>query len=395
MGLDNIKTQLEKKVKGVHISVMSESKLCDTTTYIKTPSLDLNRILSGSLFKGLPAGQLTAIVGEEHSMKTSFMCLCMAEALKNGLTPVIIDTEGGVKKEFAERWGLDLSKVLYVYTPWISKIQTVLAALKESGDTKMIIGLDSIGGIEKYGSYESALDGDPKSDQGQLQRQIRVMLKLFLNICIEQETIGIVTAHLYSRPGIIPMPDQIGGGKAVRLFPSILIQLKKEKLFDGITKDKKTIGSIIKATTIKNRIYPPFQDAVVSIDYIKGIDPYAGILDLGVTAGLIEKAGSWYSYKGERLGQGSENANKVLPKFPRLLEDINKWLEHTKYSSINELVKQAEEAIDDIISEEIINDTQEEEIHYKLQNNTTVPIQTPVEPVVEEKSKRTIRERKK
>lgn len=346
MGLQEIKKLLEKNVKGTHVSLMSESDLAHSNDFIKTPSLDLNRILSGNLFKGIPNRNLVGITGPEHTMKSSFMILCMAEAIRQGYTPVIIDTEGGVKDEFCKRWGLDISKVLYIYTPWISKIQSVLATLKDSGQTKLIIGLDSVGGIDKYGSYESALKDDPKADQGQLQRQIRSMLKLMLNVCIEQESIGIVTSHMYSRPGLIPMPDEISGGKAMRLFPSIQIMLKKTSIKNA---DKKVIGNEITATTVKNRVYPPFQEATVSIDYLKGINPYAGLIDLGVTAGLIEKAGSWYSYKDEKLGQGYDTATESIGKHPRLLDEINKWLETTKYSNINEQLRLAEDAVDAVL----------------------------------------------
>src|SRR5574343_30023 len=191
MSLNSIKELLLKNVKGTHVSVMSESDISKSSDFVKTPALDLNRILSGNLFKGIPNRNLVGIVGPEHAGKSSFMILCMAEAITKGYTPVIIDTEGGVKDEFCSRWGLDLSKVLYIYTPWINKIQSVLASLKDSGEKKLIIGLDSVGGIDKIGSYESALKDDPKADQGQLQKQIRSMLKLMLNICIEQESIGI------------------------------------------------------------------------------------------------------------------------------------------------------------------------------------------------------------
>ncbi len=350
MNLADLKKLIQKNVEGVHVSTMTESELTTSTDFIKTPNLDLNRILSGNLFGGIQNRNLVGITGPEHSMKSSYMVLCMVEAINHGYTPVIIDTEGGVKNEFASRWGLDLSKVLYIYTPWISKIQSVLASLKNSGDKKFIIGLDSVGGIDKYGAYESALGDDPKADQGQLQRQIRSMLKLFLNICIEQDSIGIVTSHLYSRPGPVPMPDEISGGKAMRLFPSILIQLKKSYIKDA---NKNIIGNEISATTIKNRMYPPFQTATISIDYINGINPYSGILNLGITAGLVEKSGSWYSYKGEKLGQGEINATKAIGKFPSLLEELNEWLGKTRYSNVNEEIKRIEENINtDVISDE-------------------------------------------
>lgn len=345
--LNDLKKLLQKNVKGTHVSLMSESDLSKSTDFIKTPSLDLNRVLSGNLFKGIPNRNLVGITGPEHTMKSSFMILCMAEAIRQGYTPIIIDTEGGVKDEFCKRWGLDLSKTLYIYTPWVSKIQSILASLKESGNTKLIIGLDSVGGIDKYGSYESALNDDPKADQGQLQKQIRSMLKLMLNICIEQDSIGICTSHLYSRPGSVPMPDEISGGKAMKLFPSIQIMLKKTPIKDA---NKKIIGNEILATTVKNRIYPPFQSATISIDYMKGINPYAGLVELGVTAGLIEKSGSWYSYNDEKLGQGLENATSLLGNHPRLLEDINKWLVTTNYSNVNEMLKQAEDAVEAVLS---------------------------------------------
>lgn len=379
MSLQDIKKLLEKNVAGTHISVMTESNLSKSTDFIKTPSLDLNRILSGNLFKGIPNRNLVGIVGPEHTMKSSFMILCMAEAIKHGYTPIIIDTEGGVKDDFCKRWGLDLSKTLYIYTPWISKIQSVLATIKSSGDKKLIIGLDSVGGIDKLGSYESALDDDPKADQGQLQRQIRSMLKLMLNICIEQESIGIVTSHFYSRPGRVPMPDEISGGKAMRLFPSIQIMLKKTPIKDA---DKKITGNEITALTVKNRVYPPFQEATICIDYMKGIQQYAGILDLAVTAGLVEKSGSWYSYGDNKLGQGTDNSTAALGKFPKLLEDINKWLETTKYSNVNEQLKAANDAVDVVVNEKSVDGEDVEELP------TFVEEPVVEEPVVEEKPKK-------
>lgn len=349
MSLNSIKELLLKNVKGTHVSVMSESDISKSSDFVKTPALDLNRILSGNLFKGIPNRNLVGIVGPEHAGKSSFMILCMAEAITKGYTPVIIDTEGGVKDEFCSRWGLDLSKVLYIYTPWINKIQSVLASLKDSGEKKLIIGLDSVGGIDKIGSYESALKDDPKADQGQLQKQIRSMLKLMLNICIEQESIGIVTSHFYSRPGLIPLPDEISGGKAMRLFPSIQIMLKKALIKDA---DKNITGNEITASTLKNRVYPPFQEATINIDYQKGIQPYAGLIDLGIKAGIITKGGSWYSYGDVKLGQGADKATESLKDYPQVLEDINTWLETTKYSSVNQMLKEAEDAVAALLGED-------------------------------------------
>lgn len=350
--LKDIIVGVRKNVKGTHASIMTESDLSTPKVWVKTPSQDLNRILSGNLNKGITTKNLIGIVGPEHTMKSSFMVLCMAEAVKKGFSPIIIDTEGGVTNEFCKRWGLDPDETAYFYTPWVDKIKSTLAQIKNSGKTNLIIGLDSAGGIDHYKSYSDALDDDVKADQGQLQKRIRSLLKLFLNITIEQNSIGIVTGHMYSSPSMF-QHDQVGGGKAMKLFPSVLIQLKREHMKEG----DNIIGTTIKAKTIKNRLYPPYQEAIIDIDYRKGIDEYAGILELAINAGLVEKNGSWYSYQNEKLGQGAKNASQKLGKFPKLMEDLNKWLESTGYSTVDENLRDAEELLSVEEEKEEENDT--------------------------------------
>lgn len=337
-----LQKSINKNVEGVHASVMSQSKIATDRFSVGTPCKDLNRTLSGSLDDGIMSRNLLAIVGPEHTMKSSFMVLCMVNAQKQGYKPVIIDTEGGCDAAFCKRWGLDPDNLFYIYTPWISEVKSILAQIKDSGEEKLVIGLDSVGGLERLKSFDDALKGTPKADQGLLQKEIRSTLKLFLNVCINQNCIGIATGHYYGKPSTVPMPDQIGGGKAMKLFPSVIISLKKEVLTDG--EKGPVIGNKITATTLKNRMYPPFQTSTVMIDYKDGVQSYAGIVDLGVDAGLIDKNGSWYSYKEEKLGQGVLNATKALEGdgFDQLLVDIDGWLSTTGYSSVSSEVQDAE-----------------------------------------------------
>lgn len=344
---DKLQKNIDKNVTGVHASVMSRSKIATDKFSIGTPCKDLNRVLSGSLNGGIQSRNLVAIVGPEHTMKSSFMVLCMVNAQKQGYKPVIIDTEGGCDAAFCKRWGLDTDNIFYIYTPWISEVKSILAQIKETGDEKLVIGLDSVGGLERLKSYNDALDGKPKADQGLLQKEIRSLLKLYLNICINQNCIGITTGHYYGKPSKVPMPDQIGGGKAMKLFPSVIISLKKEVMTDGDSGP--VIGNKITATTLKNRMYPPFQTSTVMIDYKDGVRSFAGIVDIGVDAGLIEKKGSWYSYKDEKLGQGVLNATKALEGdgFDQLLVDMDSWLATTGYSSVSSEVQEAELLLQD------------------------------------------------
>ena len=343
---DELKKAIRSNVKGAHVSVLSESDIAINRYWVETPALDLNRILSGSLFKGIQSRNLLGLVGPEHSMKSSLMVLCMAAAQKQGKKPVIIDTEGGVNDEFCRRWGLDPTNALYVYTPWTHEVKSVIAQIKDSGDEGYVIGIDSVGGLDRYKSQVDALAGEPKADQGLLQKEIRGILKLLLNICIGQNSIGIVNGHYYGMPSTVPMPDQIGGGKAMKLFPSILVTLKKGVIHETSAKESPVIGNKITATTLKNRIYPPYQTATIILDYKNGLNEFGGIMELAIEAGLVKQSGSWYSYGEERLGQGILNAMEGLKKIPDIKEKLDKWLETTGYSKVNTEVKEAIEIIE-------------------------------------------------
>jgi len=341
---DKLRQSIEKNVKGAHVSVLADSEIATGRFMLSTPALDLNRILSGSLNGGIPSRNLVAIVGPEHSFKSSFMVLCMANAQKLGYKPVIIDTEGGITDEFCQRWGLDAKNILYVYTPWIHEVKSVIAQIRESGEQGYVIGIDSVGGLDRYKSFTDAVGGVPKADQGLLQKEIRSTLKLLLNVCIAQNSVSIACGHYYGMPSSVPMPDQIGGGKAMKLFPSILISLRKEYLKDGANKSDPVIGNRITATTLKNRMYPPFQQATIDIGYKTGLNKWAGIMDLAVEAEIIKKAGGWYTYGTDKV-QGEDKAKEWLPQIPGLVEKLDKWLENTGYSTISMEVKEAEALI--------------------------------------------------
>jgi recombination protein RecA len=348
--LDDLQKEIEKNVKGVHVATLNQSELAKSDEFVASPAYDLNRILTGDISKGLPTRTLCAIVGQEGTFKTSFMILMMAAAQKQGFFPIILDTERSCDLEFAERWGLDTSNAKILYTPWVHNVMAVLANIKETamskGQQKLIIGLDSVGNLDLYKSYENALADDIKADQGLLQKTIKGMLRLFLNLCIETNSIGIATGHVYGRPSPVPTPDQIGGGKAMRYLPTVVINLKKEPLK---TSSKEVIGNLVHAQTLKNRLYPAFQDAIISIDYRGGIDPYMGLLPIMVEAGLVEKQGNTYVKMStqEKMGVGENKAYDFIRSDKTLLDHFNEWLKTTGYSNVNENLKAAVELVEE------------------------------------------------
>jgi len=284
------------------------------------------------------------MVGQEHTFKSSLAVLTAVSALKEGFTPVIFDTEGGITAEFAKRWGLDISKCLYIYSPWIEEIKSSIAQIKEQKGEKYCIILDSIGGLDKIKSYDDAVKGDFKSDMGQLARAIKSTLKILVNVIKTQNSIGVITSHFYSSSGLIPMPDSVVGGKAVLLLPDIIIYFKKAGKVDTV---KSGADKVINTSTIKNRFYPTNKTGQVMINYEDGIDDFAGMLDIAVDMGIVDKKGGGnYSYKNKQIARGFDNVMKELKSNETLktsiLKEIDAKLEGSGYSTIQEIEQKVE-----------------------------------------------------
>ena len=371
MGLQELRDKIKKASKGVHVSIMSESDIAKRDTWLPTPSYDLNRVLCGDFRKGLSTRTWTMIVGPEHSFKSSFMCLTVAAAQKMGYKVVVIDTEGAWDSSFVRRWGLDPENVLFIYTPWVDEIKVALAQILEDEGEKFAIVLDSIGGIDKVKILDDALDGDPKNDQGGLQKELKPLYKLLLNIVKKKNSIAVSAGHFFGKPGQYGGAEDIGGGKAAKLLPDIIVSLKKEKIIKTEEKQKTVTGNKITAITLKNRIYPPFNEAEIQIDFINGINRFAGLPNIAVKAGIIKKGGAgWFTYVdpdgNERKYQGEEKLNVIFEEYEdKIISQLNEWIQKEGFSSVNENLKTAYEQEETLKSEDLepaeIPETVEEE----------------------------------
>lgn len=335
-----LKKKIDKKVKGVHCEILSDSEIMNCENWVSTPSHDLNRIISGDLFKGIPERSMIFLAGQEGSFKSSFACICAANSQKEGYKVIIIDTEGGLSGEFVKRWGLNPDDILYIYEPIVDNISVILAQIQEEDDERFLIILDSIGGLESNKLLTDAADGNVKADQGGLARKIKQMMKLFTAIVKKKSSIGIYTGHTYGSPnaGLYVTEEEIGGGKACKYLADSIIMLKKSKKYD---KDKVVVGNVVKAMTLKNRFYPAFSKCEVDIDYVHGINKVHGMFDLAEKFGFITKAGAGWCTNvvtGEKV-QGIE---KTIPWFNKeMLEKINDELKATGYSTIDEELRES------------------------------------------------------
>jgi RecA/RadA recombinase len=344
--LEFLRDKIAAKSSGSHVSILSDSDIAKITENLPTPAYDLNRILSGSIFKGIPEKTLSLFVGPETSGKSSIMCLCMSEAQKQGYNTVIIDTEGAWTDKFVKRWGLDPSKMLYIYDIWVDSILIHLGQIIDSGMKKIALVIDSIGAMDTKKLIDDAMDGDVKADQGQLQKKIKRMLKMVNAIVKGQDSIAMVSGHYYGSPSRFGSAEEIGGGKYMKLAPDIIVSLKKSQMKDGNTREANVIGNSVKAITLKNRWYPAFSEALVEIDYRTGINKCAGLMDIALEMGIITVGGGgWYSFEDEKV-QGLTKALDFLDN-SKVLNKIDKWLEKTGYSTVNENLEEANKLLNE------------------------------------------------
>ena len=214
MTLEMLKSEMLKTTKGVKLEELKDEV---PGIWLNSPAHDLNRILSGDLFKSTQIKNHVGIVGPEASGKSSFMCLMLADAQKKGYLPVIIDAEGAWSKEFVNRWGLDEKNVIKLKTMWVEDVMQSLTEWINAGYKKFAIAVDSIGALDVKKLIDDGEKGDIKADQGTLQKKIKRMLKMIVNLCKNHDCIAFSAGHYYGNPSGYGEPEQIGGGKYYRL----------------------------------------------------------------------------------------------------------------------------------------------------------------------------------
>jgi recombination protein RecA len=353
---EDIKNKLQESCKGKRVMVLSESEVANINLWLFTPTYDLNRILSGSLYKGVAEKTHTLLVGPEASGKSSFMCLNLAAAQKEGYTPVIINAEGAWTQDFVARWGLDASKTIVINSSTVEEIHRDLANIKQHGITKLAIALDSIGALSSHKVVADAEKGDIKADQGSLQKKIKAMMKTMVDIVKFQDSIAWSAGHYYGDPSGYGDPEKIGGGKYPRLAADYIVTLKKYQIYENPNAKAeargKVLGTEIHAATIKNRFAPPFQEALFEINYKSGVNSMAGMVKVATDMGLIVKGGSWYTVPSLGIKcQGEANLYKEMDDIDLkpFLEEIENTLKTEGYSSVNNNIEE-EFAEPDVVS---------------------------------------------
>jgi recombination protein RecA len=269
---------------------------------------------------GFPRGRVVEIYGPESSGKTTIALQVIAEAQRAGGTAAFIDAEHALDPIYAKKLGVDVENLLVSQPDHGEQALEITAALVSSGAVDVIV-IDSVAALVP----KAELDGEMgDSHMGLHARLMSQALRKLTGIAAKTNTCLIFINQVREKIGVMfGNPETTTGGRALKFYSSVRIEIRRT----GPIKDGETIiGNRTKVKVVKNKVAPPFREAEFDILYGQGASKEGDLLDTGVKENLIEKNGSWFSYRGERIGQGRENAREFLKAHPELAAAIDTGL---------------------------------------------------------------------
>ena len=286
-------------------------------------NIDIEAISTGSLgidialgIGGLPKGRIIEIFGPESSGKTTLALSVIAQAQKKGGTCAFIDAEHALDPSYAKKIGVDIDNLLISQPDAGEQALEIADTLVRSGAIDVLV-VDSVAALVPKAELEGEM-GD--SHMGLQARLMSQALRKLTSTVSRSNTLIIFINQIRMKIGVMfGNPETTTGGNALKFYASVRIDIRRT----GSIKDKEdVIGSQTRVKIVKNKVAPPFKVVDFDIMYGKGISKTGELIDLGVKAGIIEKAGAWFSYKGDKIGQGRENAKIFLKEHPEIADEI-------------------------------------------------------------------------
>ncbi|MPZ43752.1 MAG: recombinase RecA [Betaproteobacteria bacterium] len=306
-------TQIEKQFGKGSIMRLGESNLANDVQAVSTGSLGLDIALG---IGGLPRGRVVEIYGPESSGKTTLTLSVIAQMQKLGGTAAFIDAEHALDPQYAQKLGVDISELLISQPDNGEQALEIADMLVRSGSVDVVV-VDSVAALVPKAEIEGEM-GEPQMGlQARLMSQ--ALRKLTANIK-RSNTLVIFINQIRMKIGVMfGNPETTTGGNALKFYASVRIDIRR---IGSIKKGDEVIGSETRAKVVKNKVAPPFRQAEFDILYGEGISLEGEIIELGVNNRIVEKAGAWYSYKGDRIGQGKDNVREYLREHPEIAEEI-------------------------------------------------------------------------
>ncbi|MBG6180570.1 recombinase RecA [Arthrobacter sp. CAN_A1] len=282
---------------------------------ISTSSIALDAALG---IGGLPRGRVVEIYGPESSGKTTLALHAVANAQRNGGIAAFIDAEHALDPEYAKRLGVDTDALLVSQPDTGEQALEIMDMLIGSGSIDVIV-IDSVAALVPRAEIEGDMGDSHVGLQARLMSQA---LRKITGRLAQSKTTAIFINQLREKIGVFfGSPETTTGGKALKFYASIRIDVRRiETLKEGAV----PVGNRTRAKVVKNKMAPPFKQAEFDILYGYGISREGGLIDVGVENGLVKKSGAWFTYDGDQLGQGKENARKFLLDNPDLTDELER-----------------------------------------------------------------------
>ena len=318
---DNKKTSLETALKQIEKDfgegTIMKLGARDTVEVpsISTGSFGLDKALG---IDGLPKGRVVEIYGPESSGKTTLTLQIIAECQKAGGTAAFIDAEHALDPEYAKALGVDIDELLISQPDTGEQALEVTDKLVDSGGLDVIV-VDSVAALVPRAELEGNMGDSHVGLQARLMSQA---LRKITGSIQRKNTLVIFINQIRMKIGVMfGSPETTTGGNALKFYSSVRLDIRR---IGAIKDGDEVIGNETRVKVVKNKMAPPFKIAEFQILYGKGINRKAEIIEYAVQKGIVEKAGSWYSYKGDKIGQGMSKVTEFLDENPNILTDIEK-----------------------------------------------------------------------
>ncbi len=305
--------QIEKQFGKGSVMRMEDGAVAEEVQTVSTGSLGLDIALGVG---GLPRGRIVEIYGPESSGKTTLTLQTIAEMQKLGGTCAFIDAEHALDVTYAQKLGINLSDLLISQPDTGEQALEITDALVRSGGVDLVV-IDSVAALTPRAEIEGDMGDSLPGLQARLMSQALRKLTGSIN---RTNTLVIFINQIRMKIGVMfGNPETTTGGNALKFYASVRLDIRRT---GSIKSGDEVIGNETRVKVVKNKIAPPFREAHFDILYGEGTSREGEILDLGAENKVVEKSGAWYSYNGERIGQGKDNARNYLRERPELAREI-------------------------------------------------------------------------
>ncbi|HSQ70674.1 MAG TPA: recombinase RecA [Steroidobacteraceae bacterium] len=305
--------QIEKQFGKGSVMRLGDASASYDVEAVSTGSLGLDIALGVG---GLPRGRVVEIYGPESSGKTTLALTAIAEVQKRGGTAAFVDAEHALDPAYAEKLGVNVNELLVSQPDTGEQALEITDMLVRSGAVDIVV-VDSVAALTPKAEIEGEMGEMQVGLQARLMSQ--ALRKLTGNIK-RSNTIVVFINQIRMKIGVMfGNPETTSGGNALKFYASVRLDIRR---IGAIKTGDEVVGNMTRVKVVKNKVAPPFREAEFEIMYGAGISRAGEIIELGVQQGLIEKSGSWYSYNGERIGQGKENVRNFLLQNPDTAREI-------------------------------------------------------------------------